>query len=144
MVTHYTISIWIPKHLKSGFQMSDLVIRPTIWKPDIFDHKINIFVQFSDHHSKTEQYDNRTRLEHLNTRPVLYSDGQLYLRSMFEWTFNKKNDEMYHLCRSKRFRVSVHHLPVRHPRLPVHPWRLQGLQIFHANTVSHWGDRSTP
>ena len=35
--------------------------------------KQTFFVWFSDHHSKTRQFDNQTLLDHLNTRLVRYS-----------------------------------------------------------------------
>ena len=57
------------------FKGSDRVIRQTIWIPDILDHKTDIFVRFSDCHSKTGPFDNQTCLDHLNTRLVQYSDG---------------------------------------------------------------------
>ena len=41
---------------------------------DIIDHKTDIFVWFSDHHSKPGQFDNLKRLDHLNTRLEQYSD----------------------------------------------------------------------
>ena len=39
------------------FKWSDHVIRQTIPITDILDHKTDIFVQFSDHHSKSGELD---------------------------------------------------------------------------------------
>ena len=57
-------------------------IRWTIRIPDILDHKTDIFVQFSDHHSKPGPFDNLKHLDHLNTRLLRYSDG--YCVQMFK------------------------------------------------------------
>ena len=47
------------------FKRSDNVIRPTIWIPDILDHK-------TDYLSISRPFDNWTHLDHLNTRLVWY------------------------------------------------------------------------
>ena len=43
--------------------------------PDIWDHKQVFSVRFSDHHSNTGPFDNRTQIYCLNTRLVRYSDS---------------------------------------------------------------------
>ena len=46
------------------------------WFGHISDHKRDIFfVQFSDNHAKTGQFDNQPCLDHLNTSLVRYSDS---------------------------------------------------------------------
>ena len=57
------------------FKWSDHVMSRNIWIKGILDHKTDIFVRFSDHHSKSGQFDNRTRSDSLNTKLALYSDG---------------------------------------------------------------------
>ena len=54
---------------------------------DILDHKTDIFVQFSDHHSKTRPFYN-----HLNTRLVQYSDS--YCTWALSCISNKYLDEI--------------------------------------------------
>ena len=62
------------------FKWSDHVIRLNIWILNILDRKTHFFVWFSDHPAKSRPFDNRTHLDHMNTRLVWYSDGYCYAK----------------------------------------------------------------
>ena len=51
------------------------MIRQIVQKPDIFDHETDIFLSGFQTTIQTRQFDNQTRLNHLNTRLVGNSDG---------------------------------------------------------------------
>ena len=51
------------------------MIRWTIWEPDIFYHRTDIYCPVFRPPFKTKPFDNLTYLDHLNTRLVRYSDG---------------------------------------------------------------------
>ena len=53
----------------------------TIRIPDILDHKLFFPLRFSDHHSNTRPFDNRTQIYHWNTGLVQFSDG--YFSQLF-------------------------------------------------------------
>ena len=96
------------EHLK----LEHLTFRTLFWPVFIWtDHMIrqtirnwntitDIFVQFSDHHSKSWPFHNRRRLDHLNTRLVLYSDGY--------WLYLKLNSPLPNVWLKRPVHVAFH------------------------------------
>ena len=100
---------WDQTLCMSGIQMLNVTWR-TIWIPDILDHNQAFSVWFSDHHSNTGSFDNRTQIYYSNTRldgiqMVTVFHTKAKSRSCFDFNFSFYFGQISHNAAEKSYKT---------------------------------------